>query len=389
MKRSDFLITAVPGATVIAALPARAAVPREQSMQVPIAAYGSPSAFERSVVRLPRGVPTPGLTPLAQQLGIITPSGLTFTRVHAGIPALDPRRHRLIVHGLVAKPLTFSLADLMRFPSAERVHFLECSGNSARGSEILGTGVQFSHGLVSCCAWTGVPLGLVLEEAGIDARAKWLVVEGADGAAYDRSIPLAAIEDALLVYGQNGEMLRPEQGYPLRLLVPGFEGSANVKWVRRIKLVTGPVYSREETAQYTQPGPDGKIRLFDFVMDVKSVITSPSPGDRLRGGFTEGRGFAWSGRGKIASVEVSVDGGATWTHATLDPLVLAKSFTRFTFPLRFADAPLKIASRAKDETGAVQPTLDALVAARGPALRYHVNAIAAWHIGTDGSVTVA
>jgi len=277
----------------------------------------------------------------------------------------------------------------MRFPSAERVHFLECSGNSARGSEILGTGVQFSHGLVSCCAWTGVPLGLVLEEAGIDARAKWLVVEGADGAAYDRSIPLAAIEDALLVYGQNGEMLRPEQGYPLRLLVPGFEGSANVKWVRRIKLVTGPVYSREETAQYTQPGPDGKIRLFDFVMDVKSVITSPSPGDRLRGGFTEGRGFAWSGRGKIASVEVSVDGGATWTHATLDPLVLAKSFTRFTFPLRFADAPLKIASRAKDETGAVQPTLDALVAARGPALRYHVNAIAAWRIGTDGSVTVA
>ena len=358
-------------------------------MQVPIAAYGSPAGFERSVVRLPRGVPTPGLTPLAQQLGIITPSGLTFTRVHAGIPVLDPRRHRLIVHGLVAKPLTFSLADLMRFPSAERVHFLECSGNSARGSEILGTGVQFSHGLVSCCAWTGVPLGLVLEEAGIDARAKWLVVEGADGAAFDRSIPLAAIGDALLVYGQNGEMLRPEQGYPLRLLVPGFEGSANVKWVRRIKLVTGPVYSREETAQYTQPGPDGKIRLFDFVMDVKSVITSPSPGDRLRGGFTEGRGFAWSGRGKIASVEVSVDGGATWTHASLDPLVLTKSFTRFTFPLRFADAPLKVASRAKDETGAVQPTLDALVAARGPALRYHVNAIAAWHIGTDGSVTVA
>ncbi len=379
----------MPGATEIAALPARASAPQERSIQGTIAPYGTPSAFERAVVRLPRGVPTPALTPLAKQLGIITPSGLTFTRVHAGIPALDPRAHRVIVHGLVAKPLTFSLADLMRFPSVERVHFLECSGNSARGSEVLGTGVQFSHGLVSCCAWTGVPLRAVLEEAGIDVRAKWLVVEGADGAAYDRSIPLAAIDDAILVYGQNGEMLRPEQGYPVRLLVPGFEGSANVKWVRRIKLTAGPVYSREETAQYTQPGPDGKIRLFDFVMEVKSVITAPSPGDRLRGGFTEGRGFAWSGRGKIASVEVTTDGGTSWTPAILDPLVLAKSFTRFTFPLRFTGASLAIASRAKDETGAVQPTLDALVAARGATLRYHVNAISTWRVAADGAVTAA
>jgi len=386
MKRSDFLM-ALPGATELAALPARPAAEREPRTLAP---YGAPSQFESSVVRLPRGVVTPALTPLAKQLGIITPSGLTFTRTHAGVPELDPRHHRVIVHGHVAKPLSFSLADLMRFPVVERIAFLECSGNSARGWETLGRGVQFSHGLVSNCAWTGVRLRTILDEAGIRSDAGWIVVEGADGAAYDRSIPLARAADAMLVYGQNGEMLRPEQGYPLRLLVPGFEGSANVKWVQSIKAVAGPVYSREETAQYTQPGPDGKIKLFDLVMDVKSVITTPSPGlGPLARGFHEARGFAWSGRGRIRDVEVTTDGGVTWMPAALDALALPQSFTRFTFPLMVGERPLIVGSRARDETGMLQPSLAQLIAARGPALRYHVNAVAFWRIGTDGTVDVA
>jgi len=356
-----------------------------------ISAYGSPSSFERAVVRRPPGVPSPALTPLAQQLGVITPSGLMFVRNHAGMPELDPRRHELLVHGLVTKPLAFTLADIMRFPSVERMHFLECAGNSAPGWQQLGEGVQYSHGLLSGCLWIGIPLRLVLDEAGIKPEARWLVAEGADGAAFDRSIPLAkALDDALLVYGQNGEMLRPEQGYPLRLILPGFEGSTNIKWLRRIKLVAGPVYSREETAQYSQLQPDGKVRLFDFVMEAKSVITSPSPAQRLtEPGFYEGRGFAWSGRGRIARVDISTDGGTTWSAATVDEMNFTKSLTRFTFPLRWDGSPVTLASRATDETGYVQPTLDQLVAARGSGLRYHVNAIARWRIGRDGAVSEA
>ncbi len=310
-------------------------------------------------------------------------------RNHAGTPTLDPRTHRVIVHGMVSSALSFSIADLMRFPSVERMHFLECSGNSGRGWRSLGEGVQYSHGLLSCALWTGVPLRTVLDEAGVRPGAGWVIAEGADGALYDRSIPLAkALDDALLVYGQNGEMLRPEQGYPVRLLLPGFEGSANVKWLRRLKVVGAPAYSREETAQYTQPGVDGRVELFNFVMDAKSVITFPSPGDGLREpGFYEIRGFAWSGRGRITGVEVSTNGGATWAAATLDELRGTKCLTRFTFPLRWDGTPVELQSRATDEAGAVQPTLAALVAARGPSLRYHVNAIARWRIAADGTVS--
>lgn len=360
-------------------------------VDAPVAAYGSPSRYESGVVRRPGGVPSPALTPLAQQLGTITPNGLTFVRNHAGVPTIDPNRHRLVVHGLVKQPLSFSLADLMRFPSVERMHFLECAGNSARGWQTLGAGVQFSHGLLSCCLWTGVPLRAVLDEAGVQPEARWLVAEGADDATFDRSIPLAkAFDDALLVYGQNGEMLRPEQGYPLRLLLPGYEGSTNIKWLRRIKLVASPVYSREETAQYTQTGADGKVHLFDFVMEAKSVVTFPSPTQRLADpGFYEGRGFAWSGRGRITRVDVSTDGGNRWSPARLDDLAPAKSLTRFTFPIRWDGTEMTIQSRAVDHTGYVQPTLEALIAARGPALRYHVNAIASWHVARDGTLTDA
>jgi sulfane dehydrogenase subunit SoxC len=236
-----------------------------------------------------------------------------------------------------------------------------------------------------------VPLQTVLDEAGVLPDARWLVAEGADDATFDRSIPLAkALDDALLVYGQNGEMLRPEQGYPLRLLLPGYEGSTNIKWLRRIKLVASPVYSREETTQYTQTGADGKVHLFDFVMEAKSVVTFPSPTQRLADpGFYEGRGFAWSGRGRITRVDVSTDGGNRWSPARLDDLAPAKSLTRFTFPIRWDGTEMTIQSRAVDHTGYVQPTLEALIAARGPALRYHLNAIASWHVARDGTVTDA
>ena len=388
MNRNEFLIVAGTGATEAAVAPARV-VAAASGPQPALAPYGVPSRFEASVIRRPRGVASPALTPLAQQLGIITPSGLAFVRNHAGTPALDPRTHRVVVHGLVAKPLSFAVADLMRFPSVERLHFIECSGNSARGWRALGEGVQYSHGLLSCALWTGVPLRTVLDEAGLRPGAAWVIAEGADGALYDRSFPLAkALDDALLVYGQNGEMLRPEQGYPVRLLLPGYEGSANVKWVRRLKVAAAPVYSREETAQYTQAGPDGRIRMFDFVMEAKSVITSPSPGDRLPGpGFYEVRGFAWSGRGRVAAVDVSTDGGATWAAAALDELRAPKALTRFTVPLRWNGAAIELLSRATDDAGGTQPTLAALVAARGTALRYHVNAIARWSIDTAGTVT--
>jgi sulfane dehydrogenase subunit SoxC len=391
MKRKTFLITAMPTATEVATLPARVAVAQtvENATQVALAPYGTPSPFERAVVRRPARSANLAFTPLAAQLGIITPSGLAYVRNHAGVPSIDPAHHRLLVHGLVKRPLSFSMADIMRFPSVERLHFLECAGNSSRGWQRIGSGVQFSHGLLAAASWTGVPLRTVLEEAGVLPEAHWAVAEGADGARFDRSLPIEKLlDDVLLAYGQNGEMLRPEQGYPLRLIVPGFEGSTNVKWLQRLHLVPNPVYSREETAEYSQVMPDGKIRLFDFVMEVKSVITSPAPGDRLRdAGFYEGRGFAWSGGGRIKSVDVSLDGGATWQPAALGETNVPKSLVRFTFPLRWENRQLTVLSRAVDETGAVQPTLEQVVAARGSRLRYHVNAISRWSIAQDGTVS--
>jgi len=354
-----------------------------------LAGYGSPSPFEDVVIRRPHAA-SPALTPLGSQLSIITPSGLHFVRNHADVPRLDPRRHRLVVHGLVSRALSFSVADLLRFPAVERVHFIECAGNSARGYQQLGTGIQYSHGLVSCTLWTGVRLRDLLNEVGPASDARWFIAEGGDGSHFDVSIPLTAAGEALVVYGQNGEMLRPEQGYPMRLVLPGFEGSTHVKWLRRIKLVTGPAYSREETAQYAQRGADGKVRLFDFVMNVKSVITFPSPGNRLPApGAYEGRGFAWSGRGRITRVEVSLDGGASWNDAGIGSGPMSKAFTRFTFPLAWDGRPLRLQSRSTDETGDVQPTLSALIAQRGASLRYHVNAIATWNLAPDGSVTDA
>jgi sulfane dehydrogenase subunit SoxC len=367
---------------------------REQGAPVIANPYGTPSPYEKNVVR--RTVQTPtstaaaSWTPLQDLHGIITPNGLVYERHHAGVPTIDPEQHRLIVHGLVDRPLIFTMGDLMRFPSVSRLYFLECSGNTQgwkAGSPNLT--VQNTHGLLSCCEWTGVLLSTVLDEVGIKPEAKWLLAESADAAGMDRSVPMAkALDDAMLVYSQNGERLRPEQGYPLRLFLPGYEGNMSIKWLRRIKLGTQPFHTREETSKYTDLMPDGKARQFTFLMEAKSVITHPSGGHQLREpGLYEISGLAWSGHGKIRSVDVSTDGGATWRAAQLQEPVLDKCLTRFRLPWRWEGGPALLLSRAIDETGYVQPKQPSLVEARGLNSFYHFNGIHTWKLAADGRVS--
>lgn len=360
-------------------------------------AYGLPSPFEKDVVRKAHGKPptdtaASSVTPLHRLHGIITPNGLHYERHHAGVPAIDPDSHRLLLHGLVDRPLIFTMDDIVRFPSVSRIHFLECSGNTQGWTaENPSLTVQDTHGLLSCCEWTGVPLSTVLAEAGVKPEAKWILAEGADAAAMSRSIPIEkALDDALLVYAQNGERLRPEQGYPLRLLLPGFEGNTNVKWLRRLKLGDRPFETREETSKYTDLMPDGRARQFTFFMEAKSVITFPSGGQHLRQrGFYEISGLAWSGHGKIRRVDVSTDGGASWHEAQLQEPILSKCLTRFRLPWRWEGGPALLQSRAIDETGYVQPRRSALVEARGGNSYYHYNGIQTWRLGADGAVTNA
>jgi len=356
--------------------------------------YGFPSRHEAGVVRRPTDLtPTQysswSFTPLEELDGIVTPAGLFFERHHAGVPDIAPDAHQLVVHGLVKRPLLFTMDDLVRFPAVSRFHFLECSGNgSAEWKEPRGKTVQFTHGLLSCCEWTGVPLATVLDEAGLAPGAKWLLAEGGDAAAMTRSIPIEkALDDALLVYAQNGERLRPEQGYPVRLLLPGFEGNMNVKWLRRIKVGDAPFYSREETSKYTDLLAEGRAREFSFVMEAKSVITRPSGGKKLRTGFNEIRGLAWSGRGRIARVDVSVDGGKSWQRASLDEPVLPKCLTSFRLPWSWQGGPALLQSRSVDDTGYVQPSRTQLVAVRGLNSYYHNNSIQSWHVAAGGEVT--
>ncbi len=332
---------------------------------------------------------THSLTPHQVLHGIITPSSLHFERHHNGVPVIDPDRHRLLIHGLVERPLTFSMNDLMRFPSVTRTLFIECSGNSGKEWKgPIGKTVQDTHGLMSTSEWTGVPLMTVLAESGIKPEAAWILAEGSDAAAMTRSLPLAeGLKDGLLCYAQNGEALRPEQGYPLRLVIPGWEGNTCIKWIRRLKLGRAPFMTREETSRYTDLMPDGTARQFTFVMDVKSVITSPSGGQRIEPGFVEIRGLAWSGRGKIVTVDVSTDGGQSWQPAELQEPVLSHCHTRFRFGWRWDGKEAILQSRCTDETGYVQPTRASLVAARGIHSSYHYNAIQSWKVGRDGQVT--
>ncbi|HEX2479031.1 MAG TPA: sulfite dehydrogenase [Geminicoccaceae bacterium] len=372
--------------------------PWMQTMGAPMRGYGNPSKFEAKVLRVAASgyaQVTPGAgasrTPLQALEGTITPSGLHFERHHNGVPDIDPAQHRLLIHGLVKKPLVFTMETLERYPMTSRVYFVECAGNSGPNTvnpKPPQVTAQAIHGLVSCSEWTGVPLAMLLNEAGIESGADWLLAEGADAAAMSRSVPLAkGLDDALLALYQNGERLRPEQGYPIRLLLPGWEGNMNVKWLRRIKVTQGPTHTKDETSKYSDMIPAGKALQFTFEMGVKSVITRPSFGGKLAGpGFYEISGIAWSGAGRIRRVDVSLDGGATWKEAALQGPVLSKSLTRFRLPWDRNGARAVLASRAVDEKGNVQPTRAAWLAEHAQPARYHNHSIQAWEVAADGSI---
>lgn len=362
----------------------------------PLSNYGQPSPHERAVIRwVAANADAPGngisWTPLERLEGILTPSGLHFERHHNGVPQIDPAVHRLTVHGLVAKALSFGIDDLLRYPMTSRLCFIECGGNSNAGwhQEPIQAPAGNIHGLVSCSEWTGVPLATILDECGLQPNAKWLIAEGADAAAMNVSIPLdKALDDALLALYQNGERLRPENGYPLRLVLPGWEGVTNVKWLHRLQLAEQPAMARNETAKYTELLPSGQARQFSFVMEAKSLITRPSAGQTLPGpGLHQISGLAWSGRGAIRRVEVSTDGGKTWRDAALDAPVLPKCFTRFRLPWRWNGSPAVLKSRATDETGYTQPERQILIAERGRHGYFHYNAIVSWAVAADGSVS--
>src|SRR5712691_4543147 len=357
--------------------------------------YGSPSKFEQHVIRrdvswlTASAESSVSFTPLHELDGIITPSGLAFERHHGGIAEIDPEDYRLILHGLVDKPLMLTLADLKRYPRVNRVYFLECAANSGmewRGPQL--NGCQYTHGMVHCVEYTGVPLKLLLAQAGVKTNAAWLLAEGADSAAMSRSIPLAkALDDCLVAYRMNGEMLRPEQGYPVRLVVPGWEGNVWVKWLRRLKLGDEPWFTREETSKYTDLMENGKARQFTWLMDAKSVITSPSPQAPVKQkGFLVITGLAWSGRGKVRRVDISLDGGRNWRTARLDGPVFERACVRFYLEFEWNDEELLLQSRIMDDTGYVQPRKDALRKIRGVNSIYHNNGIQTWALRPDGEV---
>ncbi|MTI14614.1 sulfite dehydrogenase [Sansalvadorimonas verongulae] len=356
---------------------------------LPACEQGTRSPFEQLRKRVGGQMLTYASTPIHQLHGMMTPSDLHFERSHSGTPAISPDSYKLLIHGLVENSLTFTLAELKRFPSCSRITFLECSGNCQdyfkKGPQ---TTPQELAGQTSQSEWTGVALPTLLRETGLKSKAKWLLAEGGDAALMTRSIPLGkALDDAMICYAQNGEAIRPEQGYPVRLLLPGWEGSSCVKWLRRLEVGDKPWMTREETAKYTEPLLNNTARQFSFVMDARSVITSPVYPAQLEKGWHEIRGLAWSGRGSIKRVEVSVDGGDHWQPATLHGPVLDKAHTRFSLPWHWQGKDTLLLSRVTDSTGYRQPWVKELVAVRGiGSLHYHNNGIIGWRVKSDGCV---
>jgi sulfane dehydrogenase subunit SoxC len=370
---------------------------KEMGRPIEPAVYGMPSKYEKNFARRRTDVFVNrqnwsdwSMTPLQGQQGIVTPNGVIYERHHGGTPDIDPAQHRLVIHGMVRQPLQFTMDDLMRYPSVSPFYFLECSGNGLTDwLKNASTTVQQTHGLLSGGQWTGVPASWLLEEAGLQPGAKWVLFEGADGSAHTRSVPIEKVmDDTLIVYGSNGEMLRPENGYPLRAFIPGWEGNVSVKWLRRIKVSDQPWHFRSETARYTDPMPGGKWRQFSFVMECKSVITRPSGGMKLgRPGPVEIIGFAWSGNGRITAVDVSVDGGRNWEQAELEAPVLDKMLTRFRYRWNWNGSPAMLQSRAMDSTGYVQPTVADLQKTRAiVGFVQHHNAIQPWSVNAAGEV---
>jgi sulfane dehydrogenase subunit SoxC len=368
-------------------------------------ALQTPSKYEKDVVRAlsnPKGEPRTqhARTPHQALNGTITPNSLHFTILHSGIPDIDPAQHRLVIHGMVKQPLEFTVEDLLRYPMVTRKHFVECGGNSAAlfSNEPVQAPVGLLHGLVSCAEWTGVPLATLLDEAGADRNAKWLLAEGADSLAVSRSVPMKkAYDDAMVALYQNGERIMPGNGYPMRLLLPGYEGNMNVKYLRRIKVIDQPAMTFYETRNYSPLLPDGKAYRFYFINEVKSFITQPSFGTALRApGFYEISGIAYSGAGLITKVMVSADGGRSWGEAALDGPISPKAFTRFRMPWRWDGQPVTLTSRAFDDTGAMQPLRADFVAVRGEtktpvksALAFpnnHYNSLTSWGVDAKGEI---
>jgi sulfane dehydrogenase subunit SoxC len=394
--RRAFLRLLAFGGGFAAACRAKAPAPLPSLLGAPVSPYGERSSFVHAVRQSAEQSRTPeqasSLTPLADTYGIITPSSLHFERHHSGVPKIDPATHTLMIHGMVDRPIVLTMDEIRRLPSQSRIYFVECSGNGGNGwRPTPRPTVQGTHGLTSCSEWTGVKLSLLLEEVGVQSRASWILAEGADPAKMTRSVPLAkAMDDAMVVYAQNGEPIRPEQGFPLRLFLPGYEGNANIKWLRRLKVVDQPYMTREETSKYTDLMPDGTARQFTLIMDAKSVVTHPSGGQKLAGpGFHEVTGIAWTGRGSVARVEITTDGGATWKDAVLQQPVLPKAHTRFRFGWEWDGGEATIASRVTDDTGYVQPMRAELVEVRGVNSNYHNNMIQAWKVKADGTVEYA
>jgi sulfane dehydrogenase subunit SoxC len=412
-ERREFLrrTLALGGATVAAAATVRAGtqdlsrnlppnVPEWQTgLGAPILEhpYGVPSRYEAGVKRResPGLTRTPqssvSFTPLQNLFGIITPSSLHFERHHGGMPEVDPHQHRLMIHGLVANPRIFTVDDVMRFPSVSRIHFIECGANTGMewGNVAVPT-VQYTHGMIACSEWTGVLLSTLLDECGYDRqRARFVLAEGADAASLTRSVPIEmALDDTMVVYAQNGEMLRPEQGYPLRLVVPGVQGVSSVKWLRRLKVGDAPWNTREESLHYVDLMPDGRHRQYTWIQEAKSVITSPSGGQViLDRGYHEITGLAWSGRGRVRRVDVSTDGGRNWKNAMLQEPVLPKALTRFRLDWDWDGRGALLQSRVIDETGYVQPTYRQLREVRGTRSIYHNNAIQTWRVANSGEVS--
>lgn len=358
--------------------------------------YGNPAPYASDFQRL-AGAPSTTLpgsgvsrSPLHLLRGNITPNSLHFERHHAGVPAIDPAVHRLVIHGMVRQPLEFSYEDLLAYPMQSRIYFLECSGNSGANTEATAgdSSAAAIHGLLSCAEWTGVSLATLLEETGIADGATWVTSTGADGASMGRSIPLnKALRDVFIALYQNGEPIRPEQGYPMRLFVPGWEGNVSVKWLTQIKLANMPANFRDETSKYTDLLPDGKALQFTFPMGVKSIITSPSGQMSLqRQGLHEVTGLAWSGNGAITRVEVSADGGRSWADAQLDGTGQDLALARFRIPWLWEGGPAVLQSRATDATGQVQPTRASVLANYDSVNRYHFNGIQSWSVSAQGEV---
>ena len=359
-------------------------------------AYGTRSPFADNLQRL-AAQPNPtypgggsSRSPLQDLQGTITPNSLHFERHHAGVPNIDPSQHMLVINGLVRQPLAFRYEDLLKYQMVSRIHFLECSGNSGallRGE--IGGSAQSLHGLVSCAEWTGVPLSTLLDEAGVLPEAAWVAAVGADAASMGRSIPLTkALDDVMVALYQNGEAVRPGQGYPMRLFCPGWEGNVSVKWLTQIKVTQEPAQFRDETSKYTDTLQDRSSYQFTFPMGTKSLITSPSGQMTLnQPGIYQVTGIAWSGRGSIRQVEVSADGGKTWAEAAIQGHQLDRALTRFTIPWEWDGGDAILQSRATDSRGNLQPTRDEVIASRGTLSFYHNPCIQSWQVDQTGEIS--